>query len=120
MPTWIAKNDLWAIAETGYTSKQVQTGMGEVGIHTPRDRDSRFEPEFIKKRERVLPDSVSDRIIGLYALGNSSHARYAALEELVYPAYRNIGKKWTTPLSNWGQTAQQLAITFPDRFKLFE
>ncbi|MBZ4657859.1 MAG: hypothetical protein JG771_995 [Methermicoccus sp.] len=72
MPTWIAKNDLWAIAETGYTSKQVQTGMGEVGINTPRDRDSRFEPEFIKKRERVLADSVSDRIIGLYALGNST------------------------------------------------
>jgi transposase-like protein len=56
----------------GYTSKQVQTGMGEVGVHTPRDRDSRFEPEFIKKRERVLADSVSDRIIGLYALGNST------------------------------------------------
>lgn len=72
MPTWIAKNDLWAIAETGYTSKQVQPGMGEVGVHTPRDRDSRFEPEFIKKRECVLADSVSDRIIGLYALGNST------------------------------------------------
>jgi len=72
MPTWIAKNDLWAIAETGDTSKQVQTGMGEVGVHTPRDRDSRFEPKFIKKRERVLADSVSDRIIGLYALGNST------------------------------------------------
>ncbi len=60
----------------GYTSKQVQPGMGEVGIHTPRDCDSRFEPEFInefiKKRECVLADSVSDRIIGLYALGNST------------------------------------------------
>ena len=42
------------------------------------------------------------------------------LEKLVYPAYRNIRKKWTMPLSNWGQTAQQLAIKFPDRFKLFE
>jgi transposase-like protein len=39
---------------------------------------------------------------------------------LVYLAYRNIRKKWTMPLSNWGQTAQQLAIKFPDRFKLFE
>jgi Transposase and inactivated derivatives len=56
----------------GYTSKQVQPGMGEVGIHTPRDRDSRFEPEFIEKRKCVLADSVSDRIIGLYALGNST------------------------------------------------
>ncbi|WP_286880249.1 transposase, partial [Proteiniphilum sp. UBA7639] len=40
--------------------------------HTPRDRDFRFEPEFIKKRERILTEGVADRIIGLYALGNST------------------------------------------------
>ena len=33
----------------GYTSKQAQPGMGEVTVHTPCDRDSRFEPEFVKK-----------------------------------------------------------------------
>ncbi len=65
----------------GYTSKQVQTGLGEVTVHTPRDRDSRFEPEFIKKRERVLADSVSDRIIGLYALGNSTRQISDWMEE---------------------------------------
>ncbi|WP_373735156.1 IS256 family transposase [Bacteroides heparinolyticus] len=65
----------------GYTSKQVQTGMGEVTVHTPRDRDSRFEPEFIKKRERILADSVSDRIIGLYALGNSTREISDWMEE---------------------------------------
>jgi len=43
-----------------------------------------------------------------------------ALEKLVYLAYRNIRKKWTMPLSNWGLTAQQLAIKFPERFSLFE
>lgn len=41
-----------------------------------------------------------------------------ALEKLVYLAYRNIRKKWTMPLSNWGQISQQLAIKFGDRFKL--
>ena len=56
----------------GYTPKQVQTPLGEVTVHTPRDRDSTFEPEFIKKRERILADGVADRIIGLYALGNST------------------------------------------------
>lgn len=244
--------------------------MGEVTVHAPRDRDSGFEPEFIKKRERILADSVSDRIIGLYALGTSTReisdwmeenlgnrvsadtissitdrvlpelqswrsrpldavypivwmdaihykvmdgknrpvtrAIYkvlgvdangykdllgmyisksedanfwlsvltdlqsrgvkdiliactdnltgfsdailsvfprtivqscivhqirkvtknkgvfpndTALEKLVYLAYGNIRKKWTMPLSNWGQTAQQLSIKFSDRFKLF-
>lgn len=41
-----------------------------------------------------------------------------ALYKLVYQAYRNIRKKWTMPLANWGQTAQQLAIKFGDRFKI--
>lgn len=35
-----------------------------------------------------------------------------ALYKLVYLAYRYIRKKWTMPLTNWGQTAQQLAIKF--------
>lgn len=41
-----------------------------------------------------------------------------ALYKLVYLAYRNIKKKWTMPVSNWGQTAQQFAIRFGDRFKI--
>ena len=41
-----------------------------------------------------------------------------ALYKLVYLAYRNIRKKWTMPLANWGQTAQQLAIKFGDRFRI--
>ena len=41
-----------------------------------------------------------------------------ALYKLVYLAYRNIRKKWTMPLANWGQTAQQLAIKFGERFKI--
>jgi putative transposase len=42
-----------------------------------------------------------------------------ALEKLVCLAYRNIRKKWTMPLRDWGLTAQQLAMKFPDRFNLF-
>ena len=37
---------------------------------------------------------------------------------LVYLAFTRIRKKWTQPVQNWGQTARQLAILFPDRFKL--
>ncbi|MFV0311779.1 MAG: IS256 family transposase, partial [Dysgonomonas sp.] len=43
-----------------------------------------------------------------------------ALEKLVYLAYRNIKKKWTMPLWEWSKTAQQLAIIYPDRFKLLD
>lgn len=40
------------------------------------------------------------------------------LEKLVYLAFTRIRKKWTQPVQNWGQTAQQLAILFPDRFRI--
>jgi transposase-like protein len=39
-----------------------------------------------------------------------------ALEKLVYLAYRNIRKKWTMPLANWGAISQQLSIKFGERF----
>ena len=56
----------------GKMQKQVQTPLGEVTVSTPRDRNSSFDPQFIKKRETILAEGVADRIIGLYALGNST------------------------------------------------
>ncbi|SMC76228.1 IS256 family transposase [Pedobacter nyackensis] len=41
-----------------------------------------------------------------------------ALLKLIYLAHNNISQKWTMPLSNWGITAQKLAIWFPDRMVL--
>ena len=34
----------------GKMQKQLQTPLGEVTVSTPRDRNSSFEPQFIKKR----------------------------------------------------------------------
>ena len=65
----------------GKMHKQVQTPMGEVTVSTPRDRHSTFEPEFIKKRETILAEGVADRIIGLYALGNSTRQISDWMEE---------------------------------------
>lgn len=56
----------------GHMSKQVQTSLGEVTVNTPRDREGSFSPQFIKKRETILAEGVADKIIGLYALGNST------------------------------------------------
>ncbi|MFR5759989.1 MAG: transposase [Bacteroides cellulosilyticus] len=62
--------------------KQVQTSMGEVTVSTPRDRNSSFDPQFIKKRETpFLRKNVADRIIGLYALGNSTREISDWMEE---------------------------------------
>ena len=65
----------------GKMHKQVQTPLGEVTVSTPRDRHSSFDPQFIKKRETILAENVADRIIGLYALGNSTRQISDWMEE---------------------------------------
>ena len=59
----------------GHMSKQVQTSMGEITINTPRDRDGTFNPQVVRKREKILADSLADRIIDLYAIGKSTKYR---------------------------------------------
>ncbi len=41
-----------------------------------------------------------------------------ALLKLIYLAVENISEKWTSPLSNWAITSQQLYIKFGDRMQL--
>ena len=65
----------------GHMSKQIQTSMGEITINTPRDRDGTFDPQVVRKREKILADSLADRIIGLYAIGNSTREISDILEE---------------------------------------
>ena len=56
----------------GKMGKQIQTPMGEITISTPRDRDATFEPQIIRKRETILAEGMSDRILGMYAIGAST------------------------------------------------
>ena len=41
-----------------------------------------------------------------------------ALIKIIYLAYCQIKKKWTSPLQNWALTIQQLSIRFGDRVKI--
>ena len=41
-----------------------------------------------------------------------------ALLKLVYLETMNIQKKWTSPLTNWSLSVQQLYIKFGDRIQL--
>lgn len=55
----------------GYTDKQLLSAAGPLSIHTPRDRNSDFEPELVGKGQRELSSGVDKQIIALYAQGNS-------------------------------------------------
>jgi len=55
----------------GKGTKNLKINSGTISIDTPQDRHSNFEPEIVKKRQRVLADSLSPKIIGLYGKGMS-------------------------------------------------
>jgi len=55
----------------GKGKKTVKSSVGSFEISTPTDRNSSFEPVLIKKRQTILADNLSDKIIGLYGLGMS-------------------------------------------------
>jgi putative transposase len=55
----------------GKSTKIVKSTDGEFELNTPRDRQSSFNPEIVKKRETILAESLQSRIIGLYGLGMS-------------------------------------------------
>ena len=56
----------------GSTSKgkKVKTDNGEILIKPPRDREGKFEPQVVKKRQKVL-EGFDSLVISLYAKGNS-------------------------------------------------
>ena len=55
----------------GKGKKTIKSSTGSFEIDTPQDRNSSFEPQIIKKRETILADNLSEKIIGLYGLGMS-------------------------------------------------
>lgn len=61
----------------GKTKKKVKTGLGEVEVSPPRDRNGDFEPEIIKKWERNIAPDLERQMLSLYAIGTS----YADISE---------------------------------------
>ncbi len=55
----------------GRLKKKMKSGQGPFDLKTPRDRNSTFEPEIVKKRQTILGTSLENKIISLYALGMS-------------------------------------------------
>jgi len=65
----------------GKMPKTLQTEYGPIEVETPRDRDGSFEPEIVQKRQTILAEGLSDKIISLYATGQSTSDIQAFLEE---------------------------------------
>ena len=55
----------------GSSKKLVKSSDGSFELETPRDRESSFDPEIVRKREIILADNLEKKIIGMYGLGMS-------------------------------------------------
>ena len=55
----------------GYGRKTVMTDTGKLAIDVPRDRQARFDPQLIAKRQRRFP-GFDEKIVSMYARGMST------------------------------------------------
>lgn len=68
-------------SRNGSNSKTVVSRTGPLDIETPRDRNSEFEPQLVRKRQRRVT-VIDDKIIPLYARGMSTREIAATIEDL--------------------------------------
>jgi len=66
----------------GRGKKTLKSSLGSFDIDTPQDRQSSFEPGILKKRQTILADNLSEKIIGLYGLGMSYRDISAHIKEM--------------------------------------
>lgn len=68
-------------SRNGHSKKVLKGDHGEVEIVTPRDRDSSFDPQIVRKGQTRLTQ-FDDQILALYAKGMSTRDIVAAFEEM--------------------------------------
>jgi len=68
-------------SRNGYSHKRVQTEEGQFELAPPRDRAGEFEPQLVKKHQRRFT-MMDDKILFLYAEGNSTREIASAFKEL--------------------------------------
>lgn len=66
----------------GKSRKTVKSNEGTFEIEVPTDRQSSFEPELVKKRQTILAENLSEKIIGLYGLGMGLRDISAHIKEM--------------------------------------
>lgn len=57
--------------KNGKSSKTMKSSVGSFELDVPRDRNGSFEPEIVKKNQTYMSDQIEQKILSLYALGNS-------------------------------------------------
>ena len=73
--------DLDKNRKNGYSTKTMKSEHGSFELDVPRDRNGSFEPEIVKKNQTSMTGEIEDKILSLYALGNSYSQISQAIED---------------------------------------
>lgn len=65
----------------GYKPKRVNSTYGSMEIQVPQDRQSTFEPQVVKKRQKDISD-IDQKIISMYAKGMTTRQISDTLEDI--------------------------------------
>ena len=68
-------------ARNGKKQKQIRSKYGEMTIDVPQDRNSSFEPQVVKKRQKDI-SSIEDKIIDMYAKGLTTRQISEQIEDI--------------------------------------
>src|SRR6185369_16281961 len=68
-------------ARNGVSEKTLDTEQGELVVQVPRDRNSTFEPQIVRKHQRRFA-GFDDKIISMYGRGMSTREIQGHLEEM--------------------------------------
>lgn len=68
-------------SRNGYSSKTIRTEDGEVDLDAPRDRESSFEPQLVKKNQTRFT-SMDNKILYLYSKGMTTRDIVATFKEM--------------------------------------
>ena len=65
----------------GYKTKQINSSYGSMKVEIPQDRNSTFEPQVVKKRQKDISD-IDQKIISMYAKGMTTRQISETLEDI--------------------------------------
>ena len=68
--------------KNGKSSKTMKSSVGEFELDVPRDRNGSYEPQIVKKHQTHMSDNIEQKILSLYALGNSYSQISEHIEEM--------------------------------------
>ena len=69
--------------KNGKSTKIMKSSVGEFELEIPRDRNGSYESQIVKKYQTHISDHIEEKILSLYALGNS----YSQISEHIQELY---------------------------------